>query len=303
MNRGIEFSKLSGSGNDFACIDNRNGDLDEILRYPERIEHFARALCRRGVGVGADGIVFACRPEVEGVAHVGARFLEPDGSESCLCGNGVACFVRWATLHGIVPDGEVKILTPAGVVRGQDLNDDYIRVCIPLPEDLRTDLELDVDGAKLTCDYVVTGVEHVVTYVSDVAKADLLRWGPALRNHDHFPQPRGVNVNFVQVLGVGEIAVRTYEYGVEAETLACGTGSAAAAILSARRFGWPEEYTRGQKAIRVRAPSGDTLRVHLEMEADGTVTDLCLHTLVRCSYTGTVCPDLVVMALRGPAGE
>ena len=87
MDKAIEFCKLSGSGNDFVCIDNRDGRFDDILDCPARAAQFARTLCRRGPGLGADGIVFACRPEIEGVADVAAKFLEPDGTEASLCGN------------------------------------------------------------------------------------------------------------------------------------------------------------------------------------------------------------------------
>ena len=274
-----------------------------MLSDPEWIGHFARALCQRSLGIGADGIVIALAPEdhTGDFADVAARFLEADGSETYLCGNGTACFVRWAVEKGIVPDGEVKILTSAGVVRGRTLDEDnYVRVCIPLPEDMRTDIELDLAGRTLTCDYIVTGIEHVVTYVDDIAAADVERLGPLIRNHRHFPQPRGVNANFVQVIGEGEIAIRTYEYGVEAETLACGTGSAAAAILAAARFGWSDQYATGEKAIRIHAPSGDVLRVLFETDPDGRINDLCLDTCVRCTYAGEVCPDLTRLSLTRP---
>lgn len=299
----IAFSKLSGSGNDFICIDNRDRRYDAMLADDAWLGHFAQTLCRRALGVGADGIVFALVPEVDSLADVGARFLESDGTETYLCGNGTACFVRWATEKGIVSEGEARILTSAGVVRGRMLDDGYVRVCIPLPEDRRTDIELDVGGEKLNCDYIVMGIEHVVTYVDDLAAVDVARLGPLLRNHPYFPQPRGVNANFVQVLGKGLIAIRTYEYGVEAETLACGTGSAAAAILSAARFGWTDEYCTGEKPIRVNAPSGDVLRVLFETDSDGRINDLCLDTCVRCTYAGTVCPDLTRLAMSRPGHD
>ncbi len=303
MTQPITFSKLSGSGNDFICIDNRDGRYDAMLADTEWISHFSRTLCRRGLGVGADGIVFAlaCDAHTDGFADIAARFLEADGTETYLCGNGTACFVRWAVSKGIVGLGEARILTSAGVVRGRMLEeDDYVRVCIPLPEDQRTDIELDVGGRKLTCDYIVTGIEHVVTYVDDLSAVDVAHLGPLLRNHAYFPQPRGANANFVQVLDTGEIAIRTYEYGVEAETLACGTGSAAAAILSAYRFGWVDEYCTGERPIRIHAPSGDVLRVLFETDADGHINDLCLDTCVRCTYAGEVCPDLTRLSMTHP---
>ncbi|MCD6365280.1 MAG: diaminopimelate epimerase [Planctomycetes bacterium] len=294
----IEFSKLSGSGNDFICIDNRDGLFDEILDSVPAGAHFARTLCKRGLGVGADGIVFAQKPEIEGVAHIAAKFLEIDGSETFLCGNGTACFTQWACDQGIIGDGEANILTPAGVVRARVLDNGYTRVCIPVPKDMRTDLELEVGSVKLKCDYVVTGIEHVVVYVDDLAAVEVDRLGPALRHHDHFVQPRGVNANFVEVLGEGEIAIRTYEYGVEAETLACGTGSTAAAIMSARRFNWSSDYTTCEKPILIHAPSGDILRVYFDTTADGTVIDPCLETVVRHSYEGILSKNLTALATR-----
>jgi len=139
-----------------------------------------------------------------------------------------------------------------------------------------------------------------VVFVDDIVRADVARLGPALRHHGHFPQPRGVNVNFVQMLGEGEIALRTYEYGVEGETLACGTGSAAAAVLSVWRFGWPADYASGDKPVLAYARGGDVLRVYVTADHDGTVTDLCLETLVRRSYSGKVCPDLAQLAMSPP---
>ncbi len=298
MNNEVRFSKWSGSGNDFLCMDNRDGRFDEILVSQERLRHFTRTLCRRGLGVGADGIVFAVEPEIEGVADIAAKFLEMDGTESTLCGNGTACFVRWAVGHEIVADGEVSVLTGAGVVLGKNLDAGYTRVCIPLPEERQTDLKVQVDGDLVDCDYILTGVEHLVVYVDDIEAAPVARLGPLLRHHDCFTQPRGVNVNFVQVLGEGELAIRTYEYGVEAETLACGTGSASAAILAARRFEWPAEYTSNESPVKLRTRSGDVLRVYVGIDENDRVTDLCLETLVRCSYSATLCPDLANLALK-----
>ena len=298
MDNEVEFSKWSGSGNDFLCMDNRDGRFDDTLVSKERLAHFTRTLCRRGLGVGADGIVFASEPEIEGVADIAAKFLEMDGTVSTLCGNGTACFVRWAVGQGIVADGEVRVLTAAGVVLGKNLDDGYTRVCIPLPEDKRTDLQVQVDGALVECDYIVTGCEHLVVYVDDVDTAPVGRLGPLLRHHECFAQPRGVNVNFVQHIAPGELAIRTYEYGVEAETLACGTGSASAAILAAGRFGWGPEYTTNDKPVRLRTRSGDVLRVYVGVDEDDTVTNLCLETRVRCSYSATLCPDLAALAMR-----
>ena len=293
----IDFLKISGSGNDFICIDNRDGRFDEILAGPRQVENFVRLLCRRGMSVGADGVIFACRNEVEGFSDLSARHYEPDGSEAELCGNGVACFTRWAIQNGWTNGGEVRILTTAGVVRGKPVDGDYIRVCIPLPENARSGLRIGADGQSWDCDYVVTGVPHLVVYVQqDVSGLGMERIGPALRYHGDFA-PRGVNVNFTQVLGEGQLAVRTWEFGVEGETLACGTGSAAAAIMAMRRFRWGEQYSSGDRPVLVRTRGGDTLRIYSSHAPDGNVTDLCLETSVRMIFTGCLHDELIEAAM------
>jgi len=293
--RTVEFAKLSGSGNDFICIDARDGWLDDLIADPSRVGHFARTLCNRGMSVGADGVIFACPNEVGDFADVAARFFEADGSETELCGNGVGCFVHWAKENGWFKKCELKILTPAGVVLGSDSDGDYVRACIPDPEDIERGFDLAVCGTTLECDFAVTGIPHVITYVDDLSEADVACLGPRMRHHARF-QPRGANANFVQVLGEGHIALRTYEFGVEGETLACGTGSAAAAILSAIRFGWDGEYATGAKPVLVRARSGETLKVSFVRHDDGRITDVCLETIVRFVCRGSLHPDQVARA-------
>lgn len=292
----IDFAKLSGSGNDFLYIDNRDGRFDSLLNSPGAVGHFARTILARGMGIGADGVIFACDNEVPGFADLSARHFEPDGTEAELCGNGVACFTRWAIDNGWIASDEVKILATAGVVRGKRIDCDYVRVCIPLPEDVRRGLELDAAGRRWQCDFCVTGVPHLVTYVDDLENLDIAQAGPALRYHRDFA-PRGVNANFVQVLGVGRLAVRTWEFGVEGETLSCGTGSAASAILTALRQGWPRKYLRGVEPIEVKARSGDTLRVYFELKEDHSVVDLCVETVVRFVCTGRIHGDLAARAI------
>ncbi len=335
MSNDIVFAKLSGSGNDFVCIDSRSGRYEALLDSSERSGRFARALCSRSLGVGADGLIFACEPGLAGVADIEARFFETDGSECELCGNGTACFTRWASANDWVPHkplpkvGQppahlaedvqagrtgIRILTPAGVGLGQDLagspdgevdcrpDGTYVRVCIPLPKNMQTDVPLEAVGAGLKCDYVETGIPHAIVYVDDVGSADVARLGPAIRHDERFA-PGGVNASFVQVVEEGRIAIRTYEYGVEGETLACGTGSAAAAILTAIRRNWPADYRTGRRPVLVHARSGDVLRVYFAQQDDGIISDVCLETVVRFVYTGVVHPELARRALGDGAGE
>ncbi|MBN1943245.1 MAG: diaminopimelate epimerase [Phycisphaerae bacterium] len=292
----IPFWKLSGGGNDFVCLDNHDGRFDALLDDPVRLGRFVRALCRRRYGVGADGVMFADRPEIEELSDIAARFLEADGSECELCGNGTGCFARFAVLHGLVPEGEIRILTPAGVVRARRGEGRYVRVCIPSPESIQRDLHVCVTDRTFSCDYAVVGVPHLITYVDDLEAVEVDRWGRALRHHHDF-HPRGVNVNFVQVLSEGKIAVRTYEFGVEAETLACGTGSAASAILTALRFGWDGPLRQCERPVLVRVRGGDELRIFFAVNPCDCVTDVCLETVVRVHLQGWLLPEFLAEAL------
>ena len=308
----INFVKLSGSGNDFICIDNRDGRFSEAIASGQAAE-LARRLCPRGVSVGADGVIFAEDPDWVPQADVLATFFEPDGSQASLCGNGAACMVYWALMRKWTQNDEVRLGTPAGLVRGRrvdgglgspnatgrawgSLPGQYIRVCIPLPEGMQRDIQLDLDGKTWTVDFLVAGVAHAVTYVDDIEAANVGYVGPMIRRHQRFA-PGGANANFVQVIREGEIAVRTFEFGVENETLACGTGSTAAAILAAIRFGWAKKYLDGDEPVRVRARSGDVLRIHFVLKPDGSFDNVCLDTIVRCNFLGTICPELAAEVL------
>jgi diaminopimelate epimerase len=287
MEEPLEFVKLTGSGNDFICVDNRDGRYDQFVASGAA-GRMAGQLCRRGVSVGADGVIFVESSDLLPDVLVMARFFEPDGSEAELCGNGAACFVKWVLSRGWAPPGELKFMTTAGVVRGQLRDDGYVRVCVPLPEDVQRDVEVEAGGRSWRVDTIRMGVPHAVVYVDDVSKADVAGIGREIRHHPKF-QPRGINVNFVQVHGPGSLSLRTFEFGVEAETLACGTGSAAAAILSAIRHDWPAEYRREDKPVLVTAHSGKVLRVYFELLDDFHVTDVCLETIVDCVYEGKLC--------------
>jgi diaminopimelate epimerase len=294
----IEFAKLSGSGNDFICIDNRDGRFDELLAAPERVGRFAQVLCRRALGAGADGVIFAVQPQDPAKADMGVRFFEPDGAEAELCGNGSACFTRWVVDSGWVAGKELRIETASGDARGRIGRDGYVHVCIPLPRNLETDIAIEANGKAWRMDFAVTGVPHAVVYVDDVEAVDLGRDGPAIRHHERFG-PRGVNANFTQVLGEGELAVRTFEFGVEDETLACGTGCATAALMAALRFGWPRDYLSQGKPVLVRVRSGDVLKLYFLIHEDGTIEKVCLETVVRFIYRGRLHPDLAAQALGG----
>jgi len=282
------FTKLTAAGNDFICIDNTDGRFDGFLES-EALQPWVRAICRRGLGVGGDGIIFG-GPLGDGAGvDICARFMEPDGSEAELCGNGTACFTWWSVDKGLVSGPEVHILTAAGAATGTvaESGNGRVRVCVPDPRDLQMNIALTVKGESWVADYIVAGTPHVVANVDDINTLDLPHWGPGFRHHPRFGL-RGANANFVQVLDIGEIAVRTYEFGVEAETLACGTGSSAAAILTCIRNQWPECYRNGEKPVRVHVRSGAVLRVWFTCHDNHKVTDVCLETRVQVVYEGTL---------------
>ena len=222
-----QFYKMSGSGNDFVFVDARDGDAGD-LATPERI----REVCARGTGVGADGIVFV-GPAPAG-ADIGIRYFNADGSLGELCGNATLCTVRLASLLGLDAAAGLRIATDAGIMTA--------RMASGLPEfDLgavsRVETEAPIERAagERRIGYAMAGVPHLVVLVDGVGDVDVAGRGRALRFHAA-AGAAGANVNFVAPArgngaGAADWVMRTYERGVEGETLACGTGSVAASTL------------------------------------------------------------------------
>ncbi|MCK5801804.1 MAG: diaminopimelate epimerase [Lentisphaeria bacterium] len=290
----VAFTKLHAGGNDFICMDNTQGAYQSLLSagaWPVVV----RALCRRALGVGADGLVVACQLGSGDGVDIVARFLEPDGTEARLCGNGTACFTYWALGAGLVSGPEVNILTAAGTARAQpDASDpSRVTVCVPNPHSLEIGVELNADGRHRTVHLINTGVPHAVIFVDSLHDVDVARVGAAIRWHERFTGMGGVNVNFVRILEEGHVAVRTYEFGVEAETLACGTGSTAAAIIATLARGWAAPYHSGNEPVKVEVRGGETLRVWFTHNADGSFRDTCMQTRVSPIYDGELRPEAV----------
>ena len=236
---------MNGAGNDFVLIDNRGGTLDL------RREQIAR-LCDRHRGVGADGLLALEEPE--NGADFRMRYYNADGGEAEMCGNGARCFARFAS-RVTGKGGELAFETIAGVIRAR-LLDERVQLQMSVPNDLRLGTELTVEGESLAVHSVNTGVPHAVVVVPDIESAEVRRIGAAIRRHEHFA-PRGTNANFAQTLEDGTVAVRTYERGVEDETLACGTGVVATALIL-------HELERLSAPVAVRVRGGDLLEVGFE---------------------------------------
>jgi diaminopimelate epimerase len=225
LGTGVAFFKMQGSGNDFVVIDNRELQLP-VAFMPE----WARLVCRKSFGVGADGIIFLEAAEPGSGVDYRWHFYNADGSRAEMCGNGSRCAAKIAVMLGFAPCEHV-LGTDAGGIKASVLDNDEVRVRLTPPADLMTGLTLDVDGERLTVHFVNTGVPHAVVFVADVAGVDVKRLGRAIRFHEAFA-PKGTNANFVSVKDNGHLMLRTYERGVEDETYACGTGACASVVIA-----------------------------------------------------------------------
>jgi diaminopimelate epimerase len=241
----LRFTKMNGAGNDFILFDNRSGDIDLDRNQIER-------LCDRHRGIGADGILLLEKPTNH--ADFRMRYFNADGGEAEMCGNGARCFAQFANkVGGQKP--KISFETPAGVISA-DLKGGLVTLRMTEPTDLRLNVDLPMTAEKKTVYFINSGVPHVVIPVTKLEEADVRREGAAIRYHKMF-SPNGTNVNFIEKRGPNKIAIRTYERGVEDETLACGTGIVASALIFAAR-------EKSSSPITVLARGGDELQVGFE---------------------------------------
>jgi diaminopimelate epimerase len=241
----LRFTKMNGAGNDFILIDNRAEDI--------RLDRSQIArLCDRHRGIGADGILLLEKPSNR--ADFRMRYFNADGGEAEMCGNGARCFARFANkIAGA--QNTISFETPAGVIAAE-LVDDLVTLQMTEPTDLRINMKVPMTDEDKTVHFINSGVPHVVIPVPRVDDVDVHREGSAIRYHKSF-SPNGANVNFIEKRGQNKIAVRTYERGVEDETLACGTGVVASALIFAI-------IEKANGPITVIARGGDELQVGFE---------------------------------------
>jgi len=263
----IQFFKMSGSGNDFIIIDNRNHIVDD-MDLPGLIV----GSCRRKMSVGANGFILI---EPSEQADFRWRFFNADGSKAEMCGNGARCAARFAFLNQIAGP-QMSFQTDVGTVSAQ-IMDDRVKVSMPDPVDLRLDFSIELKEGPMTVFSVNTGVPHVVVLTDQVEDMDVFNPGREIRYHPDF-SPAGTNANFICPFGDDGIAIRTYERGVEDETLACGTGSIAAAIISAKKLNLTSP-------IPVRTRGGENLTIYFS-EKNGVFSDIFLEGDARVIYTG-----------------
>jgi diaminopimelate epimerase len=263
----IEFYKMSGSGNDFILIDNRDGSL-----AVGDIVAFVKSVCERKVSVGADGLIVI---ESSDKVDFRWRFFNADGSEVEMCGNGGRCAARFALLRGIAGE-KMSFETMAGIIDAE-VRGDVVKLRLTDPRELVMDDEIRIENQVLFVHSINTGVPHVVHFVRDPDDFDVFNTGRAIRRHEHY-RPAGTNANFAAVLDDHTLRVRTYERGVEDETLACGTGSVAVALIAARK-GFVES------PVDVRVQSGELLRIHFE-QTEGGFTKVYLEGNAKVVYQG-----------------
>ena len=269
----LKFSKMNGAGNDFVLLDNRHGAL--ALDKPAIAK-----ICDRHRGIGADGLLVV-EPAQNG-ADFRMRYYNSDGGEAEMCGNGARCFAKFAQ-RVAGRNGEVSFETMAGVIRAQMLGEN-VRIQMSGPHSLALNETLRAGTAKIVVHSLNTGVPHAVVFTGDCTKpserrstsdespagallhalredlesVDVRALGRALRFHPHF-EPKGTNVNFVMQTGPNAIAIRTYERGVEDETLACGTGMVACALIF-------HEIAGATSPVQVKVRGGDTLEIAWEKD-------------------------------------
>ena len=263
----IEFFKMSGSGNDFILIDNRQGTL-----AVGSVVEFVKSVCERKVSVGADGLIII---EPSDRVDFRWRFFNADGSEVEMCGNGGRCAARFAYLMGIA-GGKMSFETGAGIIDAE-VRGDIVKLRLTDPRDLVMNDQIQIKNQTLFVHSLNTGVPHVVHFVRDPDGFDVFNTGRAIRYHEHY-QPAGTNANFVMVLDSHTLRVRTYERGVEDETLACGTGSVASALIAARKG-------QVESPVDVRVQGGEILRIYFEMTSDG-FAKVYLEGKVKVVYQG-----------------
>ena len=268
----IPVYKMSGSGNDFIIIDNREDILADIP-----LADFIPNVCRRKMSAGADGMILI---ETATGMDFRWRFYNSDGSRAEMCGNGARCAARYAYLNKI-SGPEMVFGTDAGPIQAKVM-DDRVKIGMTTPTDYRPGFVLTINGREVEMSAVNTGVPHVVIRVDDIESAPIVELGRQIRQHPEFA-PAGTNVNFIASVNANRLAIRTYERGVEDETLACGTGSVAGALVHALQNGT-------ESPIDMITRSGNRLTIHYEVKGD-TCTAAYLEGDARVIYTADLTPD------------
>ena len=270
----LTFTKMAGGGNDFVILDNRSGRIGDV-------SSLARRICTPHLSVGADGLIL-----IENTlrATFRMRYLNADGSPADFCANGTRCAARFAFVNVIAPK-RMTIETGAGIVGAEVSDGGQVTLSLPSPHSFQLDRPLRVGDMVVRGSSLIVGVPHYVLFLRDALwSQDIVPLGRALRSHPEL-KPDGANVNFVVVREPGVIEVRTYERGVEAETLSCGSGVVASAVTSAL-------FNKTKSPVKVRTRSGITLEVSFVLEG-GVPRDVQLRGDARIVYRAAMTPETI----------
>ena len=270
----FKFSKMHGAGNDFIVVDNTTAHLRFSAESVVK-------LCDRRRGVGADGLILLSKSCVPGCDNITMEFFNCDGSKAELCGNGLRCAAMFAFQHSMTRNPTPLFITGGGELHARVLSDNTVRIELPLTEPFER-----LDGVEEhTVYHGVVGVPHLVLRMDDLRNCDILPLGRRLRNSKAF-QPEGTNVNFISFDSAfkNPVEIRTFERGVEDETMACGTGIAAAGCVLWKFFHAPARLT-------FRTRCGDLLQLDVN-EVNGAVSNMKLTGPAVEILRGTACMDL-----------
>jgi diaminopimelate epimerase len=261
------FTKMAAAGNDFVVVDARK---TKVLNGAK----LAKKLCDRKFSVGADGVLLL---ETSKKADVRMRIFNPDGSEAEMCGNGVRCLAKFAADKKAIKS-RLSIETIAGLIEAE-VRGDVVKAKMVQPKELKLHLRVSANGASGELHFINTGVPHVVQVLDSLGDVDVQGFGKEIRFHRDFA-PRGTNADFIRVCAGNAIEIRTYERGVEAETLACGTGSTAGALVAAALKGL-------KSPVSVRTRGGEVLKVYFSKKGN-EFYDVYLEGLVQKTFEGRI---------------
>lgn len=252
---GLPFTKMTGSGNDFVFFDGRHVPISAVVT-PEAI----RAICHRRNGIGADGLVVL--EGAQPVADVRIHYFNSDGTPADLCGNATLCSTALSAALGLATDSGMTLSTPAGLISSR-LSAGFPEIVLQPVTDIRPSMPVSLGAGERAVGFATAGIPHLVILCDDADAIEVNGRGPDLRHHAA-TGPAGANVNWVSPLPGGNWRYRTFERGVEGETLACGTGAVATAVLLVA-WGLAAPAT-----VIIRTSSGRNLSVSLAALADGT---------------------------------
>lgn len=264
---------MAGGGNDFVMIDNRTGRIGDA-------SDLARRICTRALSVGADGLILV---EASSRATFRMRYYNSDGSFGAFCGNGTRCAARFAFLN-VMTGRKMTIETDAGIVNAEILEGGQVMLALPPPSAFRPERPLTVGKQTLHGSSILVGVPHYVLFLRDgLWSQNITSLGSTIRHHPELRSDGGANVNFVTVRDGHSIEVRTYERGVEAETLSCGSGVVASAVTSGL-------FGKVQSPVSVLTRSGISYEVSFEIR-DGRAADVRFRGDARLIYRATLTPE------------